>query len=338
MKQAALRNRNFPLMIGLGLTAVFLFIAAFGPSLAPLDPMIVFNDMMEIDGKTYIPVAIPIKPFELKQFVLGTDNVGRDLYSRLLNAFRPTLFLCLTIASVRLILGVLLGLLSGWYKGTVERIIDTLMSASLAVPILLFSLAALSFMGERTLINFIIALSLSGWANTAVFVKNRTQTVMQAPYIEGARAVGVKPGGILRRYVMPQLWPALPTLIAFELGAVLLLVAELGFLGMFIGDAFVQFVADPNTPGTIAVGLTASVPELGQMLSDFWSKMIKTPWEMGIVGTAVFLQIFAFNMLGEGMRRVMDVTRPRHSWVRRWRQNKQLASLQPDTPQAKVLA
>ncbi len=314
-----MRNRNYPLAIGLILTLGFVLIAVFGKRLAPLDPMVVFNDVILMGDKVYIPASMPVPPLELPQFVLGTDNVGRDLYSRLLNAVRPTLFLCLVIAFVRLGSGVVLGLVSGWYRGFPERIIETMIGASLAVPILLFALAALSFMGERNLVNFVIALSLTGWANTAVFVKNRTQTTMQAPFIEGARAVGVKPFGILRRYILPQMWPALPALIAFELGAILLVLAELGFLGMFIGDAFVLRVADPNSSGTIAVGITASVPELAQMLSDFWSKMIRTPWEMAIVGLTVFLQIFAFNMLGEGLRRMMDITRPRSSWFRRRR-------------------
>ena len=315
-----MRNRNYPLMIGLLITSGFVFVAIFGEMLAPLDPMLVFNDAMHIGDKIYIPSSMPVPPMELPQFVLGTDNVGRDLYSRLLNAVRPTLFLCLVIAFVRLSLGIFLGLISGWYGGFLERTVDTLIGASLAIPILLFALAALSFMGERSLVNFVIALSLTGWANTAVFVKNRTQTTMQAPFIEGAKAVGVKPFGILRRYIMPQLWPALPALIAFDLGAILLVLAELGFLGMFIGDAFVMRVADPNTPAMIAVGITASVPELGQMLSDFWSKMIRAPWEIAVVGLTVFMQIFAFNMLGEGLRRMMDITRPRRSWLRRRKQ------------------
>ena len=153
-------------------------------------------------------------------------------------------------------------------------------------------------MGKRELVHFTLALTLTGWANTAVFIKNRTQTIMQAPFIEGARAIGVKPHRILRRHVLLQIWPALPSLIAFELGAVMLIIAELGFLGMFIGEAFFLFAPDPNSSGVITVGLTASVPELGQMLSDFWSKMIRTPWEIVIVGAAIFLQIFAFNMLG----------------------------------------
>lgn len=332
-----IHNHNYPLAIGLMITIGFILIALFGPMMAPLDPMVVFNDPIFIGEDVYIPSSIPVRPLELNQFLLGTDNVGRDLYSRLLNAIRPTLFLCLVIAGTRIGLGIVLGLISGWYKGVPERVIETLMGAALAVPILLFALATLSFMGKRTLPNFVIAMSLTGWANTAVFVKNRTQTTTQAPYIEGALAVGVQPGGILRRYILPQLWPALPALIAFELGAVLLLLGELGFLGMFIGDAFVQRVADPNTPGTIAVGLTASVPELGQMLSDFWSKMIRTPWELAIVGSTVFLQIFAFNMLGEGLRRVMDITRPRRSWLRR-RQRQLALPTQKETEQASVPA
>lgn len=311
------KNRNYPLIIGIFLAILFLFIAIWGPGLAPQDPLVVFNDAIFVGEETYIPSAKPVAPFTLSQFKLGNDNAGRDLYSRLLYAVRPTLILCFSIVIVRVLVGLVLGLAAGWYRRFTEKFIDSLISVSLAIPILLFALAALSFMGERRLINFVLALSLTGWASTAVFVKNRTQTVMQAPYIEGARAVGVKPFGILRRHIMPQLWPALPSLIAFELGAILLVVAELGFLGMFIGEGFVLMAADPNSTGTIPVGLTSSIPELGQMLSDFWSKMIRTPWEIGIVGAVIFLQIFAFNMLGEGLRRYMDVTVPRRAWWRR---------------------
>lgn len=311
-----MRRRNFPLWSGLLLVGLFIFIALFGPALAPIDPMEVFNDTIFIGEETYIPSLIPLPPFALGQFVLGTDNAGRDLLSRLLHAVRPTLILCAIIGTTRLLLGLLLGLLAGAF-GWLERIIDTMLSVALAIPILLFALAALAFMGERELVHFMIALTATGWASTAVFIKNRTQTIMKAPFIEGARAVGVRPLDILRRHVLPQLWPAVPSLLAFELAAVLLVVAELGFLGMFIGDALVLQAADPNSSGTITVGLTSTVPELGQMLSDFWSKMIRTPWEIAIVGFIIFLQIFAFNLLGEGLRRRMDIKLPRRSWWRR---------------------
>ena len=310
-------SRNYPLYIGATLTGLFVFVAIFGRRFATQDPMQVFNEVIFIGEKMYIPTRLPVPPFALNQFLLGTDNAGRDVFSRMLFAIRPTLLLCAIIATLRIVFGVVLGVAAGWFGGLTERIIDVLADVSLAVPILLFALAVLAFLGERTLTNFVIALVLTGWANTAVFVKNSTLLSKQAPYIEGAKSVGVKPLGILRRYIMPQLWPTLPSLIAFELAATLLVIAELGFLGMFIGDAFVRMSEDPNTPAVVAVGLTAGFPELAQMLSDFWSKMLLTPWEVAIVGGIIFLQIFAFNMLGEGLRRQMDVTRPRHAWWRK---------------------
>ena len=310
-------NRNIPLLVGLILTGLFLLVSLFGPTLATYDPMRVFNELVEVDGQQRYPSRNPVPPLAAQEFPLGTDNAGRDLLSRLLYAVRPTLILCFVIAALRITIGVLLGLVAGWFGGLAERIIDVLTGASLAIPILIFALAVISFLGEPTLWTFIVALVATGWANTAVFVKNATQVTKQSPYIEGARAVGVRPFGILRRYIMPQLWPTLPAQIAFELSASLLVVAELGFLGLFIGEAFVRIAEDPNSAGTIPVGLTASFPELAQMLSDFWSKMIISPWEIAIVGFVIFLQIFAFNMLGEGLRRQMDITRPRRVWWRR---------------------
>lgn len=310
-------NRNFPLLVGLGLAGLFLALALFGPGLAQNDPMKVFAEPIMVDGQMVFPSRNPVPPLAAPEFLLGTDNAGRDLLTRLLFAIRPTLILCFVIAALRILIGLALGLTAGWFGGTAERIIDLLTGASLAIPILIFALAVISFLGERTLWTFVVALVATGWANTAVFVKNSTLVTKQSPYIEGARAVGVRPFGILRRYIMPQLWPTLPAQIAFELSAALLVVAELGFLGMFIGEAFVRLVEDPNSAGTVPVGLTASFPELAQMLSDFWSKMIISPWEIAIVGFIIFLQIFAFNMLGEGLRRQMDVTRPRRAWWRR---------------------
>ncbi|GJM41475.1 MAG: glutathione ABC transporter permease GsiD [Ardenticatenaceae bacterium] len=310
-------NQNYPLTVGLILTGLFLFIALFGASLTSGDPMYVFAEPVVVDGQSIFPSRSPVPPLASPRFPLGTDNAGRDLLTRLLFAIRPTLVLCFVIATLRILIGLVLGLLAGWFGGLTERVIDIFTGASLAIPILIFALAAISFLGERTLWTFVLALVATGWASTAVFVKNSTLVTKKSPFIEGARAVGVRPFGILRRHIMPQLWPILPAQIAFELSASLLVVAELGFLGMFIGEAFVRLVEDPNSAGSIPVGLTASFPELAQMLSDFWSKMIASPWEIAIVGFIIFLQIFAFNMLGEGLRRQMDVTRPRYAWWRR---------------------
>lgn len=302
-------RRNYPLTIGIILTLLSLTVAIFGPSFAPQDPLERFSSVINIGDRIIIPSVTPVPPFNLAQFPLGTDNAGRDVLSRLLWAVRPTLLTCIGVTLIRLLFGIPLGLLAGWFSHHWgSRLIDGLISAIIAIPPLMLAIALIALSAERPLYLFILVLAVIGWTDIAIYVKNQTQTIRQAQYIESSRALGAGTGMILRRHVFPQLWPTLPTIIAFELSAVLLIMAELGFLGFFVGNGFVIFGADPNSAGVIATGITAGMPELGQMLSDFWSKIFLAPWEMVTAATAIFLQVFAFNMLGEGLRREMDVT------------------------------
>jgi ABC-type dipeptide/oligopeptide/nickel transport system permease subunit len=299
---------NYPLWIGAAIIALFVIVAIIGPSVSPYSPIEVITEVFRVGGQAYVPSVRPVPPLTAPEFLLGTDIVGRDLFSRLLWGVRPTLILCGIIAALRIIIGLAMGLAGGWFGGATGRIIGILIDVALATPILLLALAVISFISKPELTTFIIGLTLTGWAGTAVFVRNNTLLIRGAPYIEGARAVGVPPLGILSRYVLPQMWPALPALISFELASTLIVVAELGFLGMFIGEVFVigsrsgELNAGP-------IGVTANYPELAQMMSDFWSKMIRTPWEVAIVGFTIFLLVLGFNLLGEGLRRRMDITR-----------------------------
>jgi len=204
-----------------------------------------------------------------------------------------------------------LGLMAGWYRSLSERFIDILVSSSLAIPSLIFCIAVIGFVGiYRGPWVFILALSLTGWAETTIYVKNQTLSLLKAPFIESAHSVGVQNYKILRRYILPQLWPVLPSLMAFELSAVILLIAELGFLGFFIGggEVFTRARADILQDWFI---LTSGYPELGQLISDVWAKIIQVPWLLLFVSIMILLLVFAFNMLGEGLRRSMDITRPR---------------------------
>lgn len=290
---------NTPLYLGLFLILIFLTIAIFGPSLAPHDPAEIFK-ALKIEDQWH---TTPFRPGELSDFPLGTDDVGRDLLSRLLWAVRPTLIMAFWVMLARLTVGVLLGLLAAWFQNNVERIVDFLISISVSIPTLVFAVGLILLLGiDDGLINFVFAMSLTSWANTATLVKSRTLAIKQEPYIEGAQAIGLGTGGILWRYILPQLWPILPALMAFELGAVVLLTAELGFLGIFLGGGEVIATPDPNSLGTL-LSLSDDVPELGQMLADFWGKIILAPWTPLYVGILVFGLIIAFNMLGEGLRR-----------------------------------
>lgn len=303
-------RKNMPLLMGFFLSVLTLFVAIFGSRLAPLDPLKQFTDVMRVGERIFIPSVNPVPPFTLPMFPLGTDDIGRDILSRVLTAVRPTLITCAIVTLMRFLIGVPLGLLAGWYSGRwIERLLGLLTSLLISVPTLLLAVAIIALSPARPLAIFILVLAIIGWTDIAQFVQTQTQTIRQADYIESARALGAHTPHILRRHVFPQLWPTLPILIAFELSAVLLLMAELGFLGFYIGNGTVIFAADPNSAGVMAVGLTAETPELAQMLSSFWAKIFRAPWEMVTAATAIFIQVFAFNLLGEGLRRHMDVSR-----------------------------
>jgi ABC-type dipeptide/oligopeptide/nickel transport system permease subunit len=310
-------SRNLPLRIGLGLALLVLALALFGPSLAAHDPLQVYKSM-RINDTTYGgPPLRAVPPFATARFPLGVDYVSRDVLSRLLWAVRPTLILCCVVVAARLAVGLLIGTLAGWFGRRVRWLIDALSVLSGAVPLLLVSIGILiAVPASSTLLIFTLALSVTGWLNTATIVQARIQTVLHAPYIESARAIGQRPRGIFWRHVMPQVWPVLPMVIAAELSAVTLLVAELGYLGFYIGGAFVytDYIGDSPTPDVIKAA--AGQPELGQMLSDFFGQYNRTPWVNIWAGLVVVLMLCAFTLLSEGLRRELDVTRPRTA--RRW--------------------
>ena len=164
-------THNYPLWIGLSLTSLFLLVAVFGPRLAPHDPVAIITDVFRIGGRAYVPSVQPVPPLTVEQFALGTDIGGRDLFSRLLWAVRPTLILCFIITALRIALGLVLGLAAGWFGGAISRLIEIVIDVSLAVPILLFALAVISFVGDHELRTFVLALVTTGWAGTAVFAQ-----------------------------------------------------------------------------------------------------------------------------------------------------------------------
>lgn len=334
------RQINYPLYLGGTLSALLVALALIGPLLAPHDPMEV-NGLMFIEGEAFAPPPLgqPLPPFRSSEFILGHDIIGRDVLSRLLWAIRPTLVLCGLVVAVRIVAGVTLGVVAGWWGGRVGRLIDGLIGLSVSVPLLAFAVAALlAIQLERGLLAFVVALSVTGWCDTAALVRSRTLAVRGAPYIESARAIGLRPTALLWRHVVPQLRPVLPVLIAFELSAVLLLVAELGYLGYYIGGGFIFTYTIGNTDTQQL--LITGAPELGQMLSDFFGQLYISPWVSIFSGLIVFLALIAFALLGEGLRRRLDVTRPRsvHWWSRRSQERAPQPAMTERRPQRRSIS
>lgn len=296
------RARNWALGLGLALVALILALAIAGPALAPRDPL-EENVILQIEGRWHVP------PFDMftQGFPLGSDNFGRDLFSRLLWAVRPTLIMVAIVAAVRLLIGVIVGLLAGWLTGQPARALDTLIEAALAVPVLLIALGAIAVVGvELGIWAFILGLSLTGWVETAQQVREQTRIVKGQAYIEAAQALGASNRQILALHVIRQITPMLVMLFAFEVSSTLMATAGLGFLGYYIGgDVWV-------TVDDFVARRISGMPELGQMLATSWVALTQ-PGALVAVGTTIFTAVLGFNLVGEGLRQnlKLDVVRRR---------------------------
>ena len=291
-QETAPRKRlNWPIIAGIFIISIISVIAVIGPDIAPKDPNEEHNITM-IEGEWYIP------PFNIGTpgYPLGSDSFGRDLYSRLLWGIQPTMIMVLIVAFVRLIIGVVIGLAAGWFTGKTGRFLNSLIQISLALPVLLVALGAIAIVGvELGIWAFIIGLSLTGWVDTALQVREQTKIVKGQVYIEAANALGATNQQILSNHILKQITPMLLMLFAFEISSTLMLTAGLGFLGYYIGgDVWV------DVDDFVARRISGN-PELGQMLATSWVTLTK-PWAMVAVGTTVFLTVLGFNLIGEGLR------------------------------------
>ncbi|HSN77004.1 MAG TPA: PQQ-binding-like beta-propeller repeat protein [Anaerolineae bacterium] len=294
---------NWPLWIGLALLLLILVLAWLGPQLASHDPVkpvyIVQNP------QTLAFVKPPFRPGQMSGYPLGADPLGRDTLSQLLWALRPTLILVLVAATVRLLLGLLLGVSSGWGAGRITRLLEGATTIAVSVPVLLVALCLVAAFGPQWGVwAFILGLCLTGWAEAARVLHDRTSLIKTQPYIEAAHALGASGTGAVFKHVLPHVLPMVWILLPLEISTALLVTAGLGFLGYFVNAIWIPL-------GDWTVVRTAGQPELGQMLASGAAIAQRHPWLLLTTGAVVFLLVLTFNLLGEGLRRQADPTRAR---------------------------
>jgi peptide/nickel transport system permease protein len=299
-QQQRKRRLNLPLVLGGGLVIFLVSVALFGPTLAPHDPMEKYVLMPDRNGELKMA---PFAPGEVPGFPLGTDLDGRDILSRLLWAVRPTLILTLLVSTFRLVFGTMLGFIEGWYGGVLGAVLTSLTRVALGIPIIIVGMIVIYILGFRfEAWVFIIALTLTGWAAAAKIMSERSRLLHGETFIQAARAIGAREGRLLTRHVLPQVRTLLLVIWTFEMGAVLLQLAELGFLGFFMGGGAIRLIPDPKSGGFF-YELVSGHPELGQMLSAGWQNFLNAPRIAVLAGTAFFFAIFSFMVLGEGLER-----------------------------------
>ena len=298
-RQSWLRHTlgNRPLMLGSLLVGTLLFIFLFGPVIAPHSPYTT-SSLEIVDGEYYAP---PFAPDDV--YPWGTDVFGRDIASLILAGAQQTLLLAAAVVVVRLVIGFVLGAAAGWLNGSwLDKAILSLAELLAAFPTLLFAMILILALGIRGgLRPFLIALSVVGWGEIMQFVRSQVIAIRPKPFIESAVAVGSTTTRIIMHHILPNLLSALISLAALEMGAVLMLLGELGFLSIFIGGgafAELQYFA-PSVH-------YSDVPEWGSLLSNIREYARTYPWVAIYPSLAFFFAILGFNLFGEGIRQLVE--------------------------------
>ena len=289
-------SRNAPLVVG-GALVLSLFVIVFlGPELAPNDPYHL-QSVATIDGQLASP---PFAPGG--QYPWGTDYLGRDLMSLLLSGAQQTLALAVLAVTARAVVGVLLGAVAGWANGSnLDRLILSAAEVIASFPTLLLSMLLILALGIRKGVSsFIIALCFVGWGEIMQFVRGEVTALRPRPYIESAVAVGARAPRILARHILPHLFAALIAIVALEMGSVLTLLGELGFISIFIGGGSLI------EPIPWVKVLYSDVPEWGALLSNLRQQARSYPWTALYPMSAFFVAILSFNLFGEGVRRLLE--------------------------------
>ena len=270
---------NNPLTtFGLLVILALLITAAFAPFLAP------FPDQ----GKGLSNLDERLEPPTFKH-PLGTDNLGRDILSRIIFGARISLKAAIIVVMISMSIGVPLGLIAGYFGGKTDEFIMRFADMILAFPSLLLAIAIVASLGP-SLINALIAIALPWWPWYTRLMRSQVISAKEMQFVESARAIGASRWRIMFRHILPNCLSPIIVNATVDMGYVILAIASLGFLGL---------------------GTQPPAADWGVMVSDGREFFMKQWWISTFAGGAIFLTVLAFNLTGDGIREALD---PKIRW------------------------
>lgn len=219
-----------------------------------------------------------------EEHLLGTDALGRDLFSRIIFGTRASLSSTLILVAVILTTGTVLGIIAGFFGGIVDAVIMRIADSMLAFPELVLAMAVVGILGPN-MVNTILAIAVISWTKYARLSRSLVLKIKNCDYIAAARMTGSKHRHILWSYMLPNALPTMVITAATDIGTMMLALASLSFLGF---------------------GIQPPTPEWGYMLSEGRQYFQSSPWLLWFPGIAIFVVVVIFNLLGDSLRDVLD--------------------------------
>ncbi len=268
-----LLNRNLLQRVSLTIIGLLVLVAIFAPVISPF-PSHAISDTNPVD-KLLAPSS---------QYIFGTDELGRDLFSRVIYGTRISMQTALIAVSLALLIGVPLGAIAGGIGGAVDEIIMRITDVFLSFPPLLLAIAIAAFLGP-SLQNAMLAIAISWWPWYTRIIRGQAVSIRERQFVRAARAIGTPMRRIIFSHILPNTMAPVIVQASMDIGGVILTIASLSFLGL---------------------GAQAPIPEWGLLISTSRTYFLNAWWYSTFPGIAIFITVLVFNLVGDGIREVLD--------------------------------
>lgn len=277
-------RRDRMAMLGAFIALVLIIVAVFAPYIAPYDPAEQFDDGLTMQGLP-VPSTLP----HSTRFILGTDANGRDLFSRIVYGARVSLTVGVLANLLAVAIGTLLGAIAGYVQGWLGVIIMRFTEMMMAFPTLLLAIALVAILKPSMWI-IIFVIGAVYWTWIARVVYGQVMSLRAREFIEAARCIGAKESRIILYHILPHLVPTMIVWGSLGIATNVMLEASLSYLG---------------------IGVQPPTPSWGRMIQQGQEFYRSAPWLVLYPGFAIMLTVFAFNLLGDGLRDALDPTQRR---------------------------